>query len=123
MQQFLDEVIGVIRATFMSGDVIAILIAMGAVLIAALATRRSTQIGSTTLLALVLFVVGGYLRGVLTRGPGQSDADVTGGRLVGQLNDSWAAFSVLPAQTLLAYFVAFLVIVFVLFGAKSLFGR
>ncbi|MEM9619827.1 MAG: hypothetical protein AAFX54_04570 [Pseudomonadota bacterium] len=122
LEMILNDVLSIIRGTFLNGDWISILIAVGSVLIAALVMRRGTQIGSMTLLALTLFVIGGYLRGVFA-GPTPESGTVTGGRLVNQLEASWGVFMNLTAATLLAYFIAFMLMILILFGTKSVFGR
>ena len=122
LEMMANDVLSVMRGTFLNGDWISLLIAFGAVLVSALAMRRGTQIGSMTLLALTLFAVGGYLRGVFA-GPTPEGGSVTGGRLVGQLEVSWGVFMGLTAATLLAYFIAFMLLILVLFGARSIFGR
>lgn len=121
LETMLNDVLSVLRSTFLNGDWISLLIAFGSVIVAALVMRRGTQIGSMTLLALVLFAIGGYLRGLFA-GPTTGN-DVTGGALVNQLEISWASFMGLTAATLLAYFIAFMVLIFVIFGAKTVFGR
>lgn len=121
LEMILNDVLGILRGTFLNGDWISLLIASGSVVIAAIIMRRNTQIGSMTLLALVLFAIGGYLRGVFA-GPAP-EGGVTGGRLVGQLEYSWSVFMNLTAATLLAYFIAFMLLIFVLYGAKTLLRR
>jgi hypothetical protein len=124
LEMVLNDVLSIIRGTFLSGDWIGLAIAFGSVVIAAIVMRRGTQIGSMTLLALVLFAIGGYLRGLFFGPtPAESEAAVTGGRLVGQLESSWGAFMGLTAATLLAYFIAFMILILVLFGAKTIFSR
>lgn len=122
LEMILNDVLSVMRGTFLHGDIIGLLIAFGSVMIAALAMRRGTQIGSMTLLGLSLFALGGYLRGVFA-GPSPEGGAVTGNRLVGQLENSWGVFMNLTAASLLAYFLAFMLIIIVLFGAKSLLSR
>lgn len=122
LEMILNDVLSVMRGTFLHGDIIGLLIAFGSVIIAALAMRRGTQIGSMTLLGLSLFALGGYLRGVFA-GPSPEGGAVTGNRLVGQLESSWGVFMNLTAASLLAYFLAFMLIIIVLFGAKSLLSR
>jgi hypothetical protein len=122
LEMIVNDVLGVLRGTFLNGDWISLLIAFGAVLIASLAMRRGTQIGSMTLLALTLFAVGGYLRGVFA-GPTPEGGAVTGGTLVGHLESSWSLFMGMTAATLLAYFIAFMLFIFVLFGVRSILGR
>jgi hypothetical protein len=122
LEMILNDVLSVMRGTFLHGDIIGLLIAFGSVMVAALAMRRGTQIGSMTLLGLSLFALGGYLRGVFA-GPSPEGGAVTGNRLVGQLETSWSVFMNLTAASLLAYFLAFMLIIVVLFGAKSLFAR
>lgn len=120
LETILNDVLYVLRSIFLGGDWIGLLIAFGSVVIAALVMRRGTQIGSMTLLALVLFALGGYLRGVFGAAEG---ASVTGGRLAGQLQASWGVFMNMTAATLLSYFLAFMVLIFVIFGARSVFSR
>lgn len=122
LETILNDVLQTMRATFLGGDLIAIAIAIGSVAVAALMMRRSTQIGSMTLLALTLFAIGGYLRGVIS-GPAGEEAAVTGGRLAGQLQSSWGLFMNMTAASLLSYFLAFMLLIIVIFGAKSVFSR
>lgn len=120
LEMILNDVLAILRGTFLNGDWVSLVIAFGSVLIAAILMRRNTQIGSMTLLALVLFAIGGYLRGVFA---GPAEAGVTGGRLVGQLEASWGVFMNLTAATLLAYFIAFMLLIYLLYGAKALLNR
>ncbi|MEO1252003.1 MAG: hypothetical protein AAFW81_06640 [Pseudomonadota bacterium] len=120
LETILSDVIAIFRATFLGGDWIGLAIAFGSVLIAALLMRRGTQIGSMTLLALVLFALGGFARGVFG---GPEPAAVTGDRLAGQMQASWSVFMGLTAATLLAYFLAFMVLIILIFGLRSLFSR
>lgn len=120
LEMIANDVLSILRGTFLHGDLIGLLIAFGSVLVAAMAMRRSTQIGSMTLLALTLFAVGGYLRAVFA---GPSESGVTGGRLAGQLETSWSVFMGMTAATLLAYFLAFMLLILVLFGAKTVLSR
>jgi hypothetical protein len=99
---------------------IALVIAFGSVLVASLLMRRGTQIGSMTLLALVLFALGGFLRGYFR---GAAPEATYGDRAVWQLESSWTHFMNLQAGTLLAYFIAFMFLILVLFGVRSVFGR
>lgn len=124
LETIVSDVVYIFRGVFFNGDFVALLIAFGSVLVATLMMQRSTQIGSMTLLGLVLFVVGGYLRGVF-RGPlpEETAASTTANRAVNQLEYSWAQFMDLQAGTLLAYFIAFMVLILVLFGIKSILAR
>ncbi|GJL94025.1 MAG: hypothetical protein DHS20C05_04300 [Hyphococcus sp.] len=122
LEMILNDVLSVLRATFLNGDWISLLIAFGSVVVAALVMRRGTQIGSMTLMALTLFAIGGYLRGVFA-GATPEGGSVTGGRLVNQLEASWGIFMNLTAATLLAYFIAFMLLIFVLFGVRTIFSR
>jgi mannose/fructose/N-acetylgalactosamine-specific phosphotransferase system component IIC len=121
LETVINDVAGIFRGTFLGGDWIALIIAFGSVLVASLLMRRGTQIGSMTLLALVLFALGGYLRGYF-RGPSAAQVSY-GDRAVSQLEASWGSFMNLQAGTLLAYFIAFMVLIFVLFGVRSVLGR
>ncbi len=122
LASLLNQMLDILRQTFLQGDWISLLIAFGSIVIAALMMRRGTQIGSMTLLALVLFAIGGFLRGVFA-GPTPEGGSVTGGRLAAQFESSLGVFMQMTAATLLAYFIAFMLLILVLFGAKSVFGR
>ncbi len=122
LESILSDVIGIFRAIFLGGDIIALGIAAGSVAIAAFMMQRGTQIGSMTLMALVLFGFGGFIRGVM-RGPvaedGGSVAAQTGSRAAGQFNSSLAQFADMQAGTLLAYFIAFMLLILLVFGVKA----
>ena len=122
----LNDVINIFKSTFMGGDIISIVIAAGSVIIAAFVMQRGTQIGSMTLLSLVLFAFGGFVRGVM-RGPVASDggsvASQTGGQAASQINASIGQFYDLSAGTLLAYFIAFMLLIFLVFGVKAALNR
>ncbi|WP_411817062.1 hypothetical protein [Hyphococcus sp. DH-69] len=105
----------------MSGDWIALVIAFGSVLFASIMMRRGTQIGSMTLLALVVFAIGGFLRGYFRGAP--AEQATYGDRAVSQLEASWMHFMNLQAGTLLAYFIAFMVLILVLFSLRSVISR
>lgn len=126
LNAIISDVVGIFRSTFMGGDMIGLAIAAGSVIVAAMVMQRGTQIGSMTLLSLVLFALGGFVRGVM-RGQASSDggsvAAQTGDRALGQMNASWAQFSDMQAGTLLAYFLAFMVLILVVFGVKSALNR
>lgn len=120
LETMINDVAGIFRSTFLNGDMIALAIAFGSVLVASVVMRRGTQIGSMTLLALVLFAIGGYLRGYFRGSP----PDATyGDRAVNQLQASWGYFMHLQAGTLLAYFIAFMFLILVLFGVRTVFSR
>jgi hypothetical protein len=120
LETIVHDVSTIMKATFMSGDYIALVIAFGSVVVASLLMRRGAQIGSMTLLALVIFAIGGYLRGYF-RAPSAQGA-TQGDRAVAQLQASWASFMDMQAGTLLAYFLAFMVLILVLYGARAIFG-
>ena len=120
LETVINDVTGIFRSTFLNGDMIALVIAFGSVLVASLLMRRGTQIGSMTLLALVLFALGGYLRGYFR---GAARETTYGDRAVYQLEASWNYFMNLQAGTLLAYFIAFMFLILVLFGVRAVFSR
>ncbi|MFC2951604.1 hypothetical protein ACFOOP_06670 [Marinicaulis aureus] len=124
LETIINDVINIFEGVFLSGDLIALVIAFGSVLVAVMLMRRSTQIGSMTLLGLLLFVIGGFLRGVF-RGPVPEDtaAVATTNRAVNQLEYSWLQFMDMQAGTLLAYFIAFMVLILIFFGVKSMLAR
>ncbi len=122
-----DTIIGdvqaILQATFLRGDWISLALAFGSVLAAALMMRRGGQIGSMTLLALVIFAIGSFLRGFLGASGGEASVSATGQRAANQLEASWGQLMNLQAGTLLAYFLAFMVLIFVIFGLKSVLNR
>ncbi len=122
LEMILNDVLGIIRTTFLSSDWIGLVIAFGSVLIASFAMRRGTQIGSMTLLALTMFAIGGYLRGVYRGARPQGDG-VNGGELVAQLESSWGVFMNMSAGVLLAYFISFMLMILIIFGMRTVFGR
>ncbi|MEM9169548.1 MAG: hypothetical protein AAGC56_07810 [Pseudomonadota bacterium] len=113
----INDVVAILRATFLNGDWLSLAIAFGSVILAALVMQRGTQIGSMTLLALVFFVIGSFVRGLVAGAPA-GDA-VEGAQMVGQFERSWSQFMSLRASALLAYFLAFMLFVFLLFTLKS----
>ena len=122
LQSILSDVTGVLSATFLTGDWIALAIASVSVLAAALLMQRGGQIASMTLLALFLFALGGYVRGFLgASATAEPNGAVT--RLSGQFESSLSQFMNMQAGSLLAYFLAFMVLILVLFGLKSLLAR
>jgi mannose/fructose/N-acetylgalactosamine-specific phosphotransferase system component IIC len=121
LETIINQAVDIFKGTFLTGDYIALVIAFGSVLVASLLMRRGTQIGSMTLLALVLFAVGGYLRGFFRTSPASGASE--GDRAVAQLEQSWNAFMTMSASSLIAYFVAFMVLILVLFGARAVLGR
>jgi hypothetical protein len=121
LETIINDVAGIFRATFLTGDWIALIIAFGSVLVASLVMKRGTQIGSMTLLALVLFAIGGFLRGYFRGVPAEGAS--SGDRAVVQLESSWVNFMNLQAGHLLAYFIAFMFLIFILYGMRSVLGR
>ncbi|MEZ5893891.1 MAG: hypothetical protein R3C58_12215 [Parvularculaceae bacterium] len=121
LETIINDVEGIFRSTFLTGDMIALVIAFGSVLVASLIMRRGGQIGSMTLLALVIFALGSFLRGYF-RGTPAAEATY-GDRAVGQIRVMWDHFMTLQAGTLLAYFIAFMFLILILYGLRSVFGK
>ncbi|MEL7488157.1 MAG: hypothetical protein AAGJ87_13180 [Pseudomonadota bacterium] len=121
LETIVNDVTGIFRGTFLNGDWVSLAIAFGSVVIAAFVMRRGVQIGSMTLLALVLFVIGGLVRSFIAVGVG--GAVSPGQRIVSQLEAGWLQFANLQAGTLLAYFLAFMLLILLLFSIKSLLAR
>lgn len=117
----MNDVVSVLNATFLTGDWIALAIASISVLAAALLMQRGGQIASMTLLALFLFALGGYARSFLMA-PGTSEGSSIS-RLSGQFESSLSQFMDMQAGALLAYFLAFMVLIMLLFGLKSALSR
>jgi len=120
LETIVNDVLNIFRATFLHGDWLALAIAFGSVAIAAIIMRRGTQIGSMTLLSLVIFALGCYLRGVFA---GAQTVAVDGARVVNQLEANWSQFMSMQAGTLLAYFLTFMLSIFILFALKSVAAR
>ena len=121
LETIINDVARIFRGVFITGDFVALGIAGGSVLLAVLLMRRPTQIGGMTLLALTFFVIGGLVRGFLNTGAAATTAP--GNRIVAQLESSWLQFANLQAGTLLAYFLAFMLLILLLFSIKSLLAR
>ena len=119
MTELLSEISGAIRSIFLSGNHVSLLIAFGAVLIAAFAMRRSTQIGAMTLFALVLFAVGTFFVGLVGGAPKGTTVQQWGGRFVAELNAGIATLMDMRAGALIAVFAAFMVVLFVVFLVRS----
>lgn len=120
LETIVNDVLSIFRATFLHGDWLALAIAFGSVAIAAILMRRGTQIGSMTLLSLVLFALGCYLRGIFASA---TPSTVDGGQVVNQLEANWAQFMNMQAGTLLAYFLTFMLAIFLLFALKTVAAR
>ncbi len=122
LETILGDVLGVFRTIFLGGDVVGLAIALVAIGVGAFMMQRGTQIGSMTLLALTIFGAGGFIRGVF-RGPavadGQSAIARTGNRAVGQFDASMGELYGMEAGTLLAWFIAFMALIFLTFGIKA----
>lgn len=125
LETIINDVSAIIQSTFLNGDWMGLLIAFGSVLIAALIMRRASQIGAMTLLALVLFVLGWFFRGAFLQAPAAAEdaAAVTGGRIMSQIDAQWGQFMGMEAGTLLAYFIAFMLLILLLFGVKAAVSR
>lgn len=121
LQVILNDVVGVLNATFLTGDWVGLAIASVSVLAAALLMQRGGQIASMTLLALFLFALGGYVRGVLMAPAGTNDSSIS--MFSGQLEASLSQFMNMNAGGLLAYFLAFMVLILVLFSLKAVLSR
>ena len=121
LQEIIGDVSGIIRGVFLNGDWVSLAIAFGSVVVAAFVMRRASQIGAMTLLALTLFVIGGFVRGAL-RGAAEPAAGATN-RAVWQFQSSWSQFMNMQAGTLLAYFIAFMLLILVFFAVKSAVSR
>ena len=83
--------------------------------------RRGTQIGSMTLLALVLFALGCIARGFYLASQASDGSE--GPSFMGRLEASYMEFASLQAGTIFAYFLGFMLILLVLFALKSLIAR
>lgn len=114
-----NDVISTLQATFLRGDLASLLIAFGAVLIAAFLMRRSGQIASMTLLALGIFALAGLFRGAFS-GPmaGTGPADWLA-RLTGEVREGWSALMDMRAGALIALFIAFMIVIFSVFLVRS----
>lgn len=119
MHDFLSEISGAIRSIFFGGNHVTLIVAFGAVLIAAFAMRRSSQIGAMTLFALVLFAVGTFATGLVGGAPKGSTAPQWGQRFAAELNAGIERVMDMRAGALIAIFVAFMVVVFVVFLIRS----
>lgn len=117
LEMMINDVAAVFRGVFLSGDFIDLLIAFGSVLVASLLMSRGGQIGSMTLLALVLFALGGLLRGYFRAGAAANASQ--GDRAVAQIEAGWSQLMTMQAGTLIAYFAAFMLVILILYFARS----
>ncbi|MBT8471358.1 MAG: hypothetical protein HKN14_04915 [Marinicaulis sp.] len=120
LETIINDVVNVMQGTFMTGDWTALAVAIGSVLIAVAMMQRGAQIGSMTLLALVIFVIGCIGRGMYLASQATDGAAPS---LAARLESSYLEFANLQAGTILAYFIAFMSVLLVLFAAKSLVAR
>ena len=121
-QALINEVVAVIHSVFLGGDLVSLLIAFGSVLIAGLGMQRAGQLVGMTVMALALFVLASSARVIFGAGAAADGASV-GGRAVGQLQSGWTNLMSMPAGVLLAYFLAFMALILVLFLVKSVVAR
>ncbi|MEO0400278.1 MAG: hypothetical protein AAF224_12755 [Pseudomonadota bacterium] len=120
-QSLLNDVIGVIQNVFLGGDLVSLLIAFGSVLVAGLAMQRAVQLVGMTAMALILFILASAGRAVFG-GPAPEGSSVSG-RAVGQFETGWVDLMGMQAGAILAYFLAFMVLILVLFVVKSIVAR
>lgn len=120
LQTLMEDTINIAQNTFMTGDLTALGVAIISVLIAAGIMQRGTQIGSATLLALLIFAAGCIGRGFYLASQATNGASTD---IVGRLESSYLEFANLQAGTLLAFFLAFMAVLLVLFLLKSLVTR
>lgn len=122
LETLIDAVVGALRATFLTADRVTLVIALAAILVAVSAMKRSTQIGSVTLLALLLYVVGKYAYGVIARAPADGDAVAltAGSRARMLVSQGWADLNAMSAITALAYFLAFMLVIWIVFALRSM---
>ena len=122
LETMIDAIVSAWRATFLGGDRVSLVIAMVAILVAVSAMKRSTQIGSVTILALLLYVAGKYAYAVFARAPVvDDDAPLSpGARAASLVNQGWADLSAMSATTALAYFLAFMLVIWIVFALRSM---
>lgn len=117
LQMMASDVLGILQRVFLNGDWVSLAIAFGSVLAAAFVMRRAGQIGGMTLLALAVFALANIVRSVVaapTPTPGAT-ASATGGKL----ESTWIQFMNMQAGTLIAYFIAFMGMIFLIYSVKS----
>lgn len=114
-----NDVISTLQTTFLRGDIASLVIAFGAVLVAAFLMRRSGQIASMTLLGLGIFAIASLFRGAFS-GPltGAGSADWIN-RLVGEIRQGWDHLMNMRAGALIALFIAFMIVIFLVFLLRS----
>ena len=121
LQALWGDVTGIFQSVFLQGDLISLAIAFGSVVIAALMMQRAGQLVTTTLTAVFLFFAASFVR-TLFSAPATGGGSV-GGRAVNQLQSGWGQFMDMQASSLLAYFLAFMLLTLVLFVLKSVVSR
>lgn len=114
-----NDLVGAFRSIFLSGDTIGLVIALGAVVVCSFLMKRGSQIGSMTLLALVLFAFGGFVRAVMRSPSGGDGVAGLGSRAARQVQASIDQFMSMTAGSLLVYFILFMLLIFIVFGVRS----
>lgn len=118
----MDFLIGDVRAAaesmFLSGNWIYLGMVIAAVLVGAASMRNLGQIICTSVLAmLVLAIIWIVYRGAT------SEAPTAPGTYMSQLESGWANLGAMTGSSLVAYLIAFAVVILVLFLARSLLSR
>ncbi len=113
------DVISTMQSTFLRGDLASLVIAFGAVLIAAFLMRRSGQIASMTLLALGLFAAAGIFRSAFSGNMAGTGPGDWAQRFIGEVRDGWASLMDMRAGALIALFIAFMLVIFLVYLVRS----
>jgi hypothetical protein len=119
LEAIFNDFVYAFRSTFFSSDWRTIAIALGAALLASFVMSRRGQIGSVTLLALLLFAIGGILRGIFMP---LAEKVSLGDRTMSLVKSGVAHLMDMQAGLLIAYFLAFMAVILVMFGLRSAAG-
>ena len=116
---FFNDILSTLQTIFLKGDPASLLIAFGAVLIAAFLMRRSGQIASMTLFALGLFAIAGLFRGAFSGSLSGTGPGEWAQRFVGEVRQGWDHLMDMRAGALIALFIAFMIVIFSVFLVRS----
>ena len=114
-----NDIVHAFRSSFFSSDWRTVAVAFGAAVLCSFLMSRRGQIGSVTLLALLLFALGGIARGLFM---GRPQGVGFGEQAVALLKDGVARLMDMQAGLLIAYFIAFMAVILVAFGLRSAAG-
>lgn len=118
MEGLIGDVRGAAESLFLSGNWVWLGMVIVAVLVGVAAMKNLGQVICTSVLAMLVLGIIWMLYGGAT-----SDAPTAPGTYVSELESGWANLGAMSGASLIAYLIAFAVVIVVLFLARSLLFR